>query len=75
MAARKRLARLAIGAHPPGWRRRYAEEVLALVAAAGVTWRHAFDLLRSAAWPFKTMATTAAPNGTALTKPIVTRSV
>ena len=49
MAARKRLARLAIGAHPPGWRRRYAEEVLALVAAAGVTWRHAFDLLRSAA--------------------------
>jgi hypothetical protein len=52
MSGDRRLHRLLLRAYPPGWRRRYGAELLALLAERRSGWRDVPDLLRGAfdAW-------------------------
>jgi Rieske Fe-S protein len=52
MSRPRRLHRLVLGAYPPGWRRRYGAELLAVLAERRSGWRDVPDLLRGAvdAW-------------------------
>ena len=63
MSGSRRLHRLLLRAYPPAWRRRYGEELLAVLAQRRSAWRDVPDVLAGAidAWLSVRVATTGPP--------------